>query len=263
MTTFIFDFDGTLADTVGPLLSIANDLSREFGFAPLNDAEFQRLRALGTREILSEGRISVWKIPALVRRVKQEQHLLMAQIQIVPGMAEVLWALKARGDRLGIATSNSADNVEIFLTKYGLNDVFDFTTTGITLFGKARVLRKILRQHQLDPSRTIYVGDEVRDMVAAKAVGMHSLGVAWGFNTVSALEQVEADFVIEAPADFLRLSFSALLQDHHSSSPASSQELQPWQPCRDTSAYPADSAATWPLEWSILPSLAPSGQPFM
>ncbi len=209
MSTFIFDFDGTLANNVDALLEIANGLADEFGFEAMDDDEFQRLRGMNSREILQEGRISIWKLPRLVRRIKREQRAVIAQITMMPGMREVLLEMKQRGDRLGIATSNSSENIQQFLHNNDLNDFFEFQVTSITLFGKARALRKILRQYHLQPADTVYVGDEVRDITAAQEVGVHSLGVSWGFNTIAALEAAEAEFVVEVPRDMLRLSLSS------------------------------------------------------
>ena len=209
MSTFIFDFDGTLADSVEVLLEITNSLADEFDFEPLKPAEFERLRELSSRAILQEGRISIWKLPRLVRRLKREQNRQIGRIQLVAGMAEVLGELRRRGDRLGIATSNSAQNLEYLLERHGVSELFEFKESSITLFGKSRRLRRIIRQYHLEPADTIYIGDEVRDMQAAAEVGLHSLGVGWGFNTSAALEAAGAEFVIERPEEILRLSLGS------------------------------------------------------
>ena len=205
MSTYIFDFDGTLAETLPALLEIANGLAEEFDFEPMDEAEFQRWRDLTTQEILQEGRVSLWKLPRIVRRVRQEQHRIMPDMEMVAGMKAVLLALKERGDRLGIATSNGEANLRVFLEKNQLENVFEFAKCNISLFGKARVLRRIVQQENLDLSQTFYVGDEVRDVQAAKKVGLQSVGVIWGFNTAEALRGVRADFVLSDPTSLLYL----------------------------------------------------------
>lgn len=205
VSTYIFDFDGTLAETLPALLGIANGLAAEFDFEPMDEAEFQRWRELTTQEILQEGRVSLWKMPRILRRVRREQHRIMPDMEMVPGMRAALMALKERGDRLGIATSNGEDNLRVFLEKNHLKDVFEFAKYDISLFGKARVLRKMVQQEGLDLSQTFYVGDEVRDIQAAKKVGLQSVGVSWGFNTAEALRSVRADFVLSDPTSLLYL----------------------------------------------------------
>lgn len=208
MNTYIFDFDGTLADTLKALLAIANDLAVEFDFAPMDEVEFQRWRTLTTQEILQEGRVSLWKLPRLVRRVRHEQRQVMPQMEMIEGLRDVILALKARGDRLGIATSNGAENLQVFLEKNDLTDVFEFTQCSISLFGKARVLRRLLQEHGIDPAQAFYVGDEVRDVQAAHQVGLQSVGVNWGFNTAEALRGARADFVLTDPTSLLYLPVS-------------------------------------------------------
>ena len=205
MSTYIFDFDGTLAETLPALLGIANGLAAEFDFEPMDEAEFQRWRGLTTQEILQEGRVSLWKMPRIVRRVRREQHRIMPDMEMVPDMRAAVMALKQRGDRLGIATSNGEENLRIFLSNNQLDGVFEFAQYGISLFGKARVLRKMVQQQGLDLSQTFYVGDEVRDIQAAKKVGLQSVGVSWGFNTAEALRSVRADFVLSDPTSLLYL----------------------------------------------------------
>jgi len=205
VSTYIFDFDGTLAETLPALLDIANGLASEFDFEPMDEAEFQRWRGLTTQEILQEGRVSLWKMPRIVRRVRREQHRIMPEMEMVSGMRAVLLALKSRGDRLGIATSNGEENLRIFLENNQLQNVFEFAKFNISLFGKARVLRRMVQQEGLDLSQTFYVGDEVRDVQAAKKVGLQSVGVIWGFNTAEALRGVRADFVLSDPTSLLYL----------------------------------------------------------
>lgn len=205
MSTYIFDFDGTLADTLPALLAIANDLAPEFGLDPMDEAEFQRWRGLTTQEILQEGRVSLWKLPRLIRRVRREQHRIMPEMEMVPGMRAALLQLKARGESLGLATSNGSENIRMFLGNNNLENIFDFTKCDISLFGKARVLRRLIQQQGIDPAAAFYVGDEVRDMQAAQQVGLRSVGVSWGFNTAEALRSVRADFVLTDPTSLLYL----------------------------------------------------------
>jgi phosphoglycolate phosphatase len=68
----IFDFDGTIADTVDALVSIANGLAQKFGYIPITQEELALLRNLNSREIIKYSGISILKIPFLVKKVKSE-----------------------------------------------------------------------------------------------------------------------------------------------------------------------------------------------
>ncbi|PMB41388.1 carotenoid oxygenase, partial [Fischerella thermalis CCMEE 5205] len=122
----IFDFDGTIADTVDALISIANRLAKEFGYVQITPEELALLRNLTSREIINYSGISVFKIPFLVKKVKGELKSKIPELKPIPGMKEALINLKNAGHRLGIITSNSKDNVTEFLRINELDNLFEF-----------------------------------------------------------------------------------------------------------------------------------------
>ncbi len=200
----IFDFDGTLADTIDILLSITNRLSAEFGFKSATKEELAQLRNLNSWQILQYSGISLFKFPLLIRRLKADLHSEVPHIQLFPGIKEVLLELKKRGFQLGIITSNSRENVLASLTKNGLQDTFTFIYSGST-FGKHKVINKWLRIENINPEKVVYVGDEVRDIDAAKKTGIKVIAVGWGFNSPQALAAQNPDFLIERPQELIEI----------------------------------------------------------
>jgi HAD superfamily hydrolase (TIGR01509 family) len=198
----IFDFDGTLADTVDILLSITNRLSAEFGFKSATKEELAQLSNLNSWQILQYSGISIFKFPLLIRRLKAELHSEVPHIQLFPGIKEVLLELKKRGFQLGIITSNSRENVLGSLEKNGLQDTFTFIYSGST-FGKHKVINKWLRIENINPAKVVYVGDEVRDIDAAKKTGIKVIAVGWGFNSPQALAAQNPNFLIERPQELI------------------------------------------------------------
>ncbi|ASC71977.1 Phosphoglycolate phosphatase [Halomicronema hongdechloris C2206] len=158
VATFIFDFDGTIADSLGAIVAITNRLAPRFGYEPKSPAEVADLKDLHTRQLLRQSGLSCCSVLWLLRRVRQDLQREIPHLQPFPEMIEVLTTLHQRGYRLGILTSNTADNVHLFLRLHGLSPLFDFVYTGATLLGKRRPLRQLLRRYQLDPATTVYVG---------------------------------------------------------------------------------------------------------
>ena len=117
MTTkvIIFDFDGTIADTVDALVSIANNLAVEFNYAQITPEEFVILKSLTSKEIFKYCGIPLFKIPFLLKKVKKELKNKIPELKPIQGIPEALVELKNDGNRLGIVTSNSKDNVQEFL----------------------------------------------------------------------------------------------------------------------------------------------------
>ena len=200
----IFDFDGTLADTVDILLSITNRLSAEFGFKSATKEELAQLSNLNSWQILQYSGISIFKFPLLIRRLKAELHSEVPHIQLFPGIKEVLLELKKRGFQLGIITSNSKENVLGSLEKNGLQDTFTFIYSGST-FGKHKVINKWLRIENIHTEKVVYVGDEIRDIDAAKKTGIKVIAVGWGFNSQEALAAQNPDFLIERPQELIEI----------------------------------------------------------
>ena len=200
----IFDFDGTLADTIDILLSITNRLSAEFGFKSATKEELAQLSNLNSWQILQYSGISIFKFPLLIRRLKAELHSEVPQIQLFPGIKEVLLELKKRGFQLGIITSNSRENVLGALEKNGLQDTFTFIYSGST-FGKHKVINKWLRIENIHTEKVVYVGDEIRDIDAAKKTGIKVIAVGWGFNSPQALAAQNPNFLIERPQELIEI----------------------------------------------------------
>ena len=200
----IFDFDGTLADTIDILLSITNRLSAEFGFKSATKEELAQLSNLNSWQILQYSGISLFKFPLLIRRLKAELHSEVPHIQLFPGIKEVLLELKKRGFQLGIITSNSRENVLGTLEKNGLQDTFTFIYSGST-FGKHKVINKWLRIENIHTEKVVYVGDEIRDIDAAKKTGIKVIAVGWGFNSPQALAAQNPNFLIKRPQELIEI----------------------------------------------------------
>ncbi|MGJ5672922.1 MAG: HAD-IA family hydrolase [Nostochopsis sp.] len=201
----IFDFDGTIADTVDALVSIANRLAKEFGYVQIAPEELALLRNLTSREIISYSGISVFKIPFLVKKVKGELKRKIPELKTISGMKEALIDLKNAGHHLGIITSNSKDNVTEFLKVNELDNLFEFIYSGITIFGKTTIINNVLRQKQLKLEEVIYVGDETRDIEASKKSNIKVIAVTWGFNSPEVLAKQKPNYLIHHPSELLEV----------------------------------------------------------
>jgi phosphoglycolate phosphatase len=201
----VFDFDGTISDSFDLVVNIINYYADEFGYPVASHDEITKLRNLSSREVLQVSEIPFWKMPFLIGKVKKEMNHRMVHLNPIPGMKDVLGELKSRGCKLGILTSNSEKNVRDFLKRNHMDDLFEFIYSGSTLFGKDRVLKKILRQENIDLDRLIYVGDETRDVEAAKKMGIRAIAVSWGFNSSPALAAHNPDFLIHQPRELLHV----------------------------------------------------------
>ena len=199
----IFDFDGTIADTVDALVTIANRLALEFGYVPINSQELVLLRNLTAREIIKYSGVSLFKIPFMVKKVKGELKHKIPELTPIEGINAALIELHDQGYHLGIITSNSQENVNQFLKCHNLDYLFDFIYSGVTILGKTTIINNLLRQKQFKPEVVIYVGDETRDVESAKKANIKVVAVSWGFNSSEALGKQNPDFLIHHPRELL------------------------------------------------------------
>ena len=194
----IFDFDGTLADTLGALLRISNRLAPEFGYPQIGDEQFASLKYLSSWEIIKLSKVALWKLPFLIKRVKEEFPKEVRNVRLFPGVIELLNTLKMQGYRLGIVSSNAEQNIRSLLGQNQIEHLFDFVTTAST-FGKGKAIGKLLKQYKCPKSDAIYIGDEIRDIQAARSIEIRVVAVGWGFNAPTALIDRQPDLLITKP----------------------------------------------------------------
>lgn len=191
--TIIFDLDGTLVDVEPLFFRLFNQLASEFGYTPILEEEIPQLKQFHLRSLVLP-RLG-WRIVYLakiLRRGREEYNKLVPQIELFPGIAELLATLHARGYRIGIVSSSRQDTIEALVKHHALP--IDFIRSG-KLFNKARSLRDTLKDQNLVLAETLYIGDEVRDVEACQKVGLEILAVTWGLNSKEALQKAGADTV--------------------------------------------------------------------
>jgi phosphoglycolate phosphatase len=200
--TLIFDFDGTIADTLSAIIRNINEHAEEFKIRPLDAKDVEDLRGLSNAEIIKKYKIPLVKIPGLLMRSQKELHHRMHEVALFPGIRELVLELKSRAVGLGILTSNSEENVRKLLRARGL-DVFDFIHSESNLLGKNRALLHLLQKHALNRESVLYVGDEVRDIEACQKISVAIIAVTWGFHRRELLGRHHPTYLVDT-ADEIR-----------------------------------------------------------
>ncbi|MGU9979279.1 HAD hydrolase-like protein [Phreatobacter sp. HK31-P] len=200
----IFDFDGTLADSEAWFAATLNQVARKFGFRETGFHERERLRSLSSREIIGELGVPLWKMPLIVAHLRQLANRDIDHIPRFPWVENLFAQLTAAGTAIAIVSSNTEENIRRVLGPASVH-VAAFGA-GASLFGKAARFRRVLKRLGVPPSAAMAVGDEVRDIEAARQVGVASVAAGWGFATADALQAAHPDaFAADAPmlADIL------------------------------------------------------------
>jgi phosphoglycolate phosphatase len=200
----IFDFDGTLADSEKVILEVINILLKKEGKDLFSEQDFKNLRKMSSEEAVKSFNVSWWKLPFFVRKAKKMMANRMNKVCPIAGIKEVLINLRKKGCVLILLTSNSRENINLFLGKNKM-DFFSEIFCNSTLFGKARVFKKIIRKNNLIAGEVFSIGDETRDIQAAKKVGFKSVAVAWGLTSKDVLAKFKPEYLVEKPHELLEI----------------------------------------------------------
>ena len=198
--TLIFDFDGTIADTLSAIVRLVNEHADEYHIRPLADSDVDELRGMSNLDIIKKYKVPLVKVPSLVLRAQKELNQRIDEMTPFPGIRELILGLKDMGVRLGILTSNSRENVLKFLRSRTL-DVFDFIHAEQNFFGKNWALLHLLKKHGLKKDEVLYIGDEVRDIEACQKVGVPVVAVSWGFHRRKLLADKDPTYLVDAAVD--------------------------------------------------------------
>jgi phosphoglycolate phosphatase len=200
MPTIVFDFDGTIADTLSVVIRIANKFADHYGYKKIPLSDLPKLREKKPSAVLKHLGISIFKLPIVVRKIRFEMNKEIVHLNTAVDLKDTLTELKHNGCILGILTTNSRENVTEFLKNNDLQ-LFDFIYSGRAVFGKSRLLKKLMKDKTIPHPDPIYVGDEIRDVEAAKKAGIKVIGVTWGYNTKNALMTSHPDHIVEKPEE--------------------------------------------------------------
>jgi len=206
--SYIFDFDGTIADTLDEGVRIYNVLADRYGLLKVTPEELPKLRHMGIGPLFDHLGISTHKAPQILYQATRMLKSKIGQLPLIQGMKEILPELSHKTNQLGILTSNSEENVHLFLQTHGLENLFAFVSSTSKLTGKARHLRKIIKSHNVAAEKLLYIGDEIRDIKAAKKAGVDIAAVAWGFNSPESLMAQNPDYMLHNPIELIDINSS-------------------------------------------------------
>ena len=208
----LFDLDGTLADTAPDLAAAVNRMRLEQGLEPLPLARLRPFASAGARGLVHAG-LGVKPDDAEYAALRETFLEYYAErtcdaTRLFPGIAELLGELGRRGIAWGIVTNKALRFTERIVVELNLAPacvVGGDSTPHLKPHPASLLLAA--QQLGLSPAQCCYLGDDLRDMQAARAAGMRPIAVEWGYHhpDSGAPGTWQADAVIGRPADLLPL----------------------------------------------------------
>ncbi len=207
----VFDLDGTLAATAPQIALAVQSAMRLAGLsAPTqeeichyigNGAAVLVKRAMVNRIDYREEEIDPG-IFARVTELYRQEYLrgLDRNFTLYPGVPEILALLKREGLKLALATNKPDYCLAPWLAAAGLTGVFDFALgSGVLPVVKPDpgILLHVCGKLDVPVARSVMVGDSGNDILAAKACGMRSVGMTYGYCYTRPLKEFEPDFLLD------------------------------------------------------------------
>jgi pyrophosphatase PpaX len=200
----LFDLDGTVVDSGGIILASMRHATRTVLGRDISDEAL--MAAVGGPGLEHQMRsFGPDHVDELIRVYREHNEPLHTELRICGGMDDVLVALKEQGRKLGIVSAKRRRTVELAFANVAVGHLFDVVVGGDEhekQKPEPDLLLLALDRLGADPADAAYVGDSPFDMQAARAAGMHAVGVTWGgIHDRGALG--DADVMVDTPEELL------------------------------------------------------------
>ena len=210
---FIFDLDGTTANTLVDLETAMNEMLAANGFPERTETELLSAINYGARKFVQLSLPEKYcdNDDFITERLAEytdcyDRHY-SDTTYLYPGIAEIVAGLKKRGLKLAILSNKKHSHCTAIIDKLFPADTFDMVLGQTDLPHKPDPTSAFVIAGRLDlrPSEIVFVGDSNIDMQTATSAGMIPVGVSWGYRPPSVLLEYGAQFIIKNAAELYNL----------------------------------------------------------
>lgn len=213
----LFDFDGTLIDSVPDLALAVNHTLKTLGRSVFDENTIRSWVGNGAQTLVKRALLGKSDISENVDEILFEKALkifldfyalnVCVQTKAYPNVVETMKSLKSKGYRLSIVTNKPYDFIEPILFGLELDGIFEFLVGGDSLALKKpnpEPLFHVCKTLDISVEDSLMIGDSKNDILAAKAAKMDSIGVSYGYNYGEKIDVYEPDLIIDDFADILK-----------------------------------------------------------
>ena len=177
----IFDWEGTLGDTIGHVLCVVDKESKKLKFGDLDESLARENACLGLvtaiRKLYSH--LSLYQQEVLLEAVQTSLAKDAMEVCLIPGSKEVLEAMRAKGLTLAVATNKGQQSLQRAIVASGLDGYFKTTRSAGQVPAKPcpQMLEEILSECGVTASEALMVGDSPTDIDMATQIGVDAVGI--------------------------------------------------------------------------------------
>ena len=211
---FIFDLDGTLADTIPELNRAMNVTRSRFGLAPIGREDVMRGINDGPRKFVErtfpEGTDEKIIDEATRWYIKDYEDYYMNTKTAFDGMQETIDAIRAAGCRVAVLTNKAHVAATLLVGQIFGEGVFEpvWGVKDKPLKPQPEAALEIAAMFGATPDEICFVGDSHIDMQTGRNAGMHPIGVSFGYKPVEVLRENGAEFIADKPEDIWEIAKS-------------------------------------------------------
>jgi len=200
--TILFDFDGTVFDTVEGITKCIQYALRKHG---VDEPDLNQLRCFAGPPLVDKFTEVYGVTEEEANRLVTDFRERYAPIGVYeskpfPGIGDFIRRLRAAGLTVGVATSKPQTHAELLIERAALTDCFDIVVgsqPGLNNQRKHQVVRRAMDGLGAETESTVLIGDTKYDVEGAKIVGIPCIGVRWGYAAPGELEAAGAIRIAE------------------------------------------------------------------
>ena len=191
----VFDWDGTLLDSIGAIVNAVKASCRDLGQPEPSDSHARQVIGLGLVDVLSHSLpgLSEDLFPKMVERYRFHYLSNDHELNLFDGVVELLAKLHTAGFLLAVATGKSRNGLNRALTYSGLGPYFSATRCADECFSKPhpQMLEELMEELSVSPERTLMIGDTTHDLQMAINAGAYGLAVDYGAHSAETLDSLK------------------------------------------------------------------------
>ncbi len=193
----VFDWSGVISDDRRPVYKANMRILREYGKPVLSFEEWLQRSRMTAVEFLADNGVhgEDEELFALYKRYYDDAIRSGIVPEVYPDVHDALQHLMETGKKLAVLSSHPADNLRKEAQHYNLMPFLN-SICGSSK-EKSSGLIEVCKELGMDPQISLYLGDTVYDIRAAKQAGINSAGVCTGYHAKERLEEERPDFLLE------------------------------------------------------------------
>jgi phosphoglycolate phosphatase len=196
----LFDFDGVLADSLPLYEGMVRICLERLGHSFLRDRrDFLDLFEANFYESIAKRGVDVERFNEEIGKILPGTDF--RKITAVPGMEAVLRALREKDARCVVISSSSSRAIEAVLEREGWTGLFEEVLGADFLLEKVAKIRHAVARWRRDGEPVFFIGDTAGDIREARAAGVKTVAVTWGWHSEERLRAAGPDLLVHSPGE--------------------------------------------------------------